>query len=61
MLTRIVTFLQDVRTEMRKVTWPTRAQTLQYTIVVIAISLGVAAFLGAWDYVFTQILNRYVL
>ncbi|OHA02519.1 MAG: preprotein translocase subunit SecE [Candidatus Sungbacteria bacterium RIFCSPLOWO2_02_FULL_51_17] len=61
MLTRIVTFLQDVRTEMRKVTWPTRAQTLQYTIVVIAISLGVAAFLGAWDYVFTQILNRFVL
>ncbi len=61
MLTKLVNFLQDVRVEMRKVTWPTRQQTVQYTVAVIGISAGVAIFLGAWDFVFKQILDRFVL
>lgn len=61
MFTNFLTFLQDVRTEMRKVTWPTRQQTVQYTIAVIGISAGVSLFLGAWDYVFSSVLNRFIL
>lgn len=38
--------------EMRKVTWPTKKQTTTYTILVIAMSIGVAIFFGALDYVF---------
>lgn len=37
---------------MKKVSWPTRKQTYQYTILVIGISLGTAAFLGGLDFIF---------
>jgi preprotein translocase subunit SecE len=37
---------------MKKVTWPTKKETYNYTVLVIAISLIVAAFLGALDYIF---------
>ena len=35
---------------MKKVTWPTRRQTINYSLLVIGISLAVAAFLGVADY-----------
>lgn len=35
---------------MKKVTWPTKKETYNYTILVIVISLVVAAFLGILDY-----------
>ncbi len=38
---------------MKKVTWPTKKETTNYTILVIAISIGVALFLGLLDYIFT--------
>ena len=36
MLERIVTFLKEARIELKKVSWPTRNQTLRYTLAVIA-------------------------
>jgi len=38
---------------MKKVTWPTKKETQNYTYLVIGISFAVAVFLGALDYVFT--------
>lgn len=38
---------------MKKVTWPTKKETQNYTILVISISIGVALFLGLLDYIFT--------
>ena len=58
---RIIAFLKDVRAELAKVSWPTRQQTLQYTGIVIIMSLIVALFLGALDAVFGYILNRILL
>ncbi|MBU6415476.1 preprotein translocase subunit SecE, partial [Patescibacteria group bacterium] len=48
------------RAELRKVVWPTREEAIRYTIIVIAISVGVALFLGAFDYIFHFILNRLI-
>jgi len=59
--TKIVTFLKEVRLEMKKVNWPTRSQTLRYTLIVIGISAAVAAFLGTLDFIFTTLLNKFVL
>jgi preprotein translocase subunit SecE len=58
---RLINFLKDVRVEMKKVTWPTREQAINYTIVVILISAGVALFLGALDAVFQFVLDRFAL
>jgi preprotein translocase subunit SecE len=38
--------------EMKKVSWPTKKQTYEYTVLVLVISLGTAAVLGALDFIF---------
>ena len=43
--------------EMKKVTWPTKKETREYTFLVIGISLGVAAFLGILDFIFSTALQ----
>jgi len=58
---KIVTFLKEVRLEMKKVNWPTREQTLRYTLIVIGVSAAVAAFLGTLDFIFTTLLNKFAL
>lgn len=61
MLQKVITFLKEVRLEMRKVNWPTRQETVRYTLIVIAASFAVAVFLGALDFVFTLLLEKFVL
>ncbi len=61
MLNRILTFLKEAQTELKKVTWPTRQETVRYTITVIVISAAVAIFLGSLDFVFQFILNKFIL
>lgn len=48
-------FFKEVATELRKVTWPTRAETIRYTAVVFAISVLVGAFIGGLDILFVRI------
>lgn len=61
MFNKIITFLKEVRLEMKKVNWPTGQETLRYTLIVIGISLVVAALLGTLDFIFTTLLNRFIL
>ncbi|MCX6740752.1 MAG: preprotein translocase subunit SecE [Candidatus Parcubacteria bacterium] len=49
-ITKISSYLKDSIVELKKVTWPTKKQTTEYTILVIGISLGVAAFIGIADF-----------
>jgi preprotein translocase subunit SecE len=44
-------FLQEVRTEVSKVTWPTRKETVVTTLMVIAMSILAALFFLAADWV----------
>ena len=61
MFNRLISFLQEARIELRKVTWPTRRQTIRYTIAVIAMSLVIAAFLGGLDLLYGLLLNVFIL
>ena len=58
---KLITFLKEVRLEMKRVNWPTRQQTIRYTLVVIGISVAVAAYLGTLDFLFTRLLNKFIL
>ncbi len=49
---RIIDYVKASAEEMKKVTWPTKKETYNYTLLVIGISLAIAAFLGALDYIF---------
>ena len=53
MLKRIVNYFKESKTELKKVSWPTRKETINHTSLVIGISLGVAIFFGLLDYVLT--------
>ncbi|MFA6486519.1 MAG: preprotein translocase subunit SecE [Candidatus Magasanikbacteria bacterium] len=38
--------------EMLKVTWPTKQQTINYSLLVIGLSVGMAIFFSVLDYIF---------
>ena len=46
---RTVAFFRDARTEVRKVVWPTRAETTQTTLIVMVIVIIVGIFLWLFD------------
>ena len=54
-------FLKEARTELKKVTWPSREETTRYTVAVIAISLAIAGLLGGADFIFKTLLTRFVI
>jgi preprotein translocase subunit SecE len=51
-MNKLTNYIKASISEMKKVTWPTKKETYNYTVLVIGISLAVAAFLGALDFVF---------
>ena len=53
-------YLRDTRGELRHVAWPTRVQTIIYTILVIALSILVSLYLGFFDFLFTTGLGKVV-
>ena len=60
-MNKLTQYLKEVRVEMGKVNWPSRQQTIRYTYVIIGVSLAIAIFLGGLDYVFSWILNKFIL
>lgn len=48
-------FLAEVSSELKKVTWPTREETMKLTAVVIALSVIVGTFIGGLDALLVQI------
>ena len=61
LIIKLFTFLKEVRLEMKKVNWPSRKETIKYTLIIVGVSLSVAVFLGGLDYIFSTILNKYVM
>ena len=53
---QLVKYFREVRDELQKVTWPTREQTIQKTLLVIVVSIVVGAYIGLLDYGFTQLM-----
>lgn len=45
----LVSFMKDSRTEVRKMVWPTRAETMQTTLMVLVIVLILSIFLWLVD------------
>jgi len=54
-------FFGDVIGELRKVTWPSRRDTVRLTIMVIIVCGVVGLFLGALDYGFAELVARVLL
>ena len=50
-------FIQQVRTEVAKVTWPTRRETVITTTMVLAMSIATALFFPAADWVLSTLVT----
>ena len=51
----IVRYFKETRAELRKVTWPTRQEALNLTLIVVAFTILMAALLGIIDYIFAWV------
>ena len=57
-LRRTQEFIREVVAEFRKVTWPSRQELINSTVVVITVTVVVALFLGGVDVVLARIVER---
>lgn len=54
-------YIVDVKTEIRKVSWPTKQRAVRDSAVVVFISVAMAVFLGGVDYVLTYLIETYIV
>ena len=50
-------FLREVKTELKKVTWPSRKDTLSGTLVVLVAVFIIAIFLGIVDFWLSKLIK----
>lgn len=53
-------YIKETRAEFAHVKWLTRTQVIEYTALVIGVSVVVALFLSAFDLLFIQILSNLI-
>jgi preprotein translocase subunit SecE len=51
---RIRRFFDESWSELKKVSWPTRDQVRNLTVLVFAVSAAIGLFIAVWDFVFTE-------
>jgi preprotein translocase subunit SecE len=61
MFQKLKRYLQEARIEIRHVNWPSRAEAIRLTGVVVGLSLGLAVFLGLFDSLFNYLLKIAVI
>ena len=54
---KITTFLESVKIELGKVTWPTRKETIATTGVVVTIVFLISLYLGACDVILSKMMR----
>jgi preprotein translocase subunit SecE len=57
----ITKFFREAQQELRHVNWPTRKEALRLTFIVIGIAVGLALFLGAFDWIFSTAIKTYII
>jgi preprotein translocase subunit SecE len=59
-LKKVKDYIIEVKTEAKKVSWPSRKTALKDSFIVIGISLATAAFLGGVDYALSLIIQEII-
>jgi preprotein translocase subunit SecE len=57
----ITDFVKEVWAEAKHITWPTRKQTIYFTVAVLVISIFIAYYLGLLDFLFSRGLEQLLL
>ena len=56
----LITYVKEVKVELSKVSWPTRAQATHLTIIILVVSLATGLYIGGLDYIFTSTLGLFL-
>jgi preprotein translocase subunit SecE len=59
-MSKITEYFKETKTELKQVNWPTRIQTIFYTLIVIVLSVGIAYILGFFDFLFSKGLEKII-
>jgi preprotein translocase subunit SecE len=54
---RLVEYIRDTRSELRKVVWPTREEAVNLTTVVLLVTMIMTVILASMDWAFGQVLD----
>ncbi|OGY45618.1 MAG: preprotein translocase subunit SecE [Candidatus Buchananbacteria bacterium RIFCSPLOWO2_01_FULL_46_12] len=57
---RLINYIKASQLELKKVIWPSKKEVTNHTALVIGISLALAAFLGAVDYLLTLLVETII-
>jgi preprotein translocase SecE subunit len=58
---RVTSYIREIISELRKVTWPTRDETIRLTIAVVVVAVTIGAMLGGVDLAFNWLVDNTVL
>ncbi|NTV30791.1 preprotein translocase subunit SecE [candidate division WWE3 bacterium] len=56
----VIGFFQDVYAELKKVSWPSRAETIKMTTLVIIATVVVGAYVGVIDFGLTKVIETFI-
>ncbi|MDQ5954692.1 MAG: preprotein translocase subunit SecE [Patescibacteria group bacterium] len=59
-MSKITEYLKETKTELKHVIWPSRQQTMFFTLIVIVLSIVTAYFLGLFDFIFSRGLEKVI-
>lgn len=54
---RIVQYLRETWFELKKVSWPTRTEAINLTLIVISVTTFLAIVLGLMDWLFSMLIG----
>ena len=57
---KLTEYLKESRCEMKHVNWPTKSQAINYTLLVIGLSVVTALVLAFADYVFSLGIEKFI-
>mgnify|MGYP003816525835 CR=1 FL=1 len=57
---KLTNFFKEVGSEIKKITWPTRQETIKYTLIVIGVSVIVAIILGGFDFILVRLMDKFI-
>ena len=60
-MSKATEYVKDTMAEMKHVSWPTQVQAINYTLLVIGISIFIAVLLYLFDWIFLKLLTLFVL
>ncbi len=59
-MSKIIEYFKETKIELKHVIWPTKNQTLFYTLIVVILSVLIAYLLGIFDFIFLQGLQKII-